>query len=262
MKNPLPGMNPWLEEFWRDVHARLLVYAADRLNGELPGNLSASIDERLVIDVEEEEPRTYLPDVAIGEPWDQPSGPALGPGGAAVEAARPVVVDRGERKLRRLEIVDASGHIITVIELVSPTNKSDAKHRLLWDRKRDETLAAGISFVEIDLVRAGEWALPEHDGLLRLPAGRACYAVAATRAGRAGRHEFYVCPLRERLPIIRIPLRRGERDAALDLQSLIDACYERGRYGQKINYGKPPVPPLPSEDAEWTRTILSATTPS
>ena len=24
MKNPFPGINPWFEEFWRDVHANLL----------------------------------------------------------------------------------------------------------------------------------------------------------------------------------------------------------------------------------------------
>jgi hypothetical protein len=46
MKNPFPGMNPWLEEFWRDVHASLLVYACDLLNTELPPGLHARVDER------------------------------------------------------------------------------------------------------------------------------------------------------------------------------------------------------------------------
>ena len=174
-----------------------------------------------------------------------------------METAKPIVVDRGEHKFRRLEIAEASGHIITVIEVLSPTNKIDVRQRLHWEQKREENLAAGLSFVEVDLVRAGEWTLPEHDGLLRLPQGRVCYAVAATRAGRRRRHEFYLCPLRERLPIIRIPLRRGERDAALDLQALIDQCYERGRYSRKIEYAKPPHPPLPPEDAEWTQEVLA-----
>jgi hypothetical protein len=73
--------------------------------------------------VEEEEPRTYLPDVAISEPWDQPGGPALGPTGADIVTAKPIIVDRGEHKLRRLKIADTAGHIIAVIELLSPTNK-------------------------------------------------------------------------------------------------------------------------------------------
>jgi Protein of unknown function (DUF4058) len=36
MKNPFPGMNPWLEDFRRDVHAKLLVYACDELNKPVP----------------------------------------------------------------------------------------------------------------------------------------------------------------------------------------------------------------------------------
>ena len=258
MKNPFPGMNPWLEEFWRDVHASLLVYARDELNGELPPDLTASVDERLVIDVEEEKPRTYVPDVAISESWDNPVGPAIGPGGAAVEAAKPILVDRGEHKLRRLEIADSKGHLITVIELLSPSNKTEFDYRWLWQRKRNENLAAGLSFVEIDLVRAGAWTLPDHDGVLRLPADRVCHAVCVTRSRLHWRHEFYKCPLRERLPVIRIPLRRGERDAALDLQALVDLCYERGRYSRKIDYSKPPEPPLPPEESTWAREVLAA----
>jgi hypothetical protein len=162
-------MNPWLEEYWRDVRARLLVYACDQLNGELPPDLTASVDERLVIDREEEEPCTYVPDVAITESWDSPGALALGPGGATVEAAKPIVVDRGETKVRRLEITDSKGHLIIVIEFLSPSNKTDLEARWLWDRRRKENLAAGLSFVEIDLVRAGSWTLPDHDGRLRLP---------------------------------------------------------------------------------------------
>ena len=53
------------------------------------------------------------------------------------------------------------------------------------------------------------------------------------------RCEFYVLPLRERLPAIRVPLRRTDLDAALDLQVLIDQCYERGRYASVIDYTPP-----------------------
>src|SRR4051812_7293071 len=57
MKNPFPGMNPWLEEYWQDVHASLLVYARDQLNIKLPQGFQARIDERLAIDAEPEMPR-------------------------------------------------------------------------------------------------------------------------------------------------------------------------------------------------------------
>src|SRR5439155_19483067 len=93
VKNPFPGMNPWLEEYWRDVHASLLVYARDQLNAELPPGLRAQVDERLAIDAEEEKPRQYLPDVAGTESWDRPAGVVLGPEGRSVAAAEPMGVD-------------------------------------------------------------------------------------------------------------------------------------------------------------------------
>ena len=48
-----------------------------------------------------------------------------------------------------------------------------------------------------------------------------------------------------------------ESDAALDLQSLIDQCYERGRYASTIRYEKEPQPPLPAEELAWAREILA-----
>ena len=43
MASPFPGMDPYLEQFWRDVHARLIIYAADQLQGRLPGDLRARL---------------------------------------------------------------------------------------------------------------------------------------------------------------------------------------------------------------------------
>ena len=62
MKNPFPGMNPWLEDYWRDVHASLLVYARDQLNEELPPGLQARVDERLAIDAEDNSLYIVSPD--------------------------------------------------------------------------------------------------------------------------------------------------------------------------------------------------------
>src|SRR5438876_1533658 len=93
MKNPFPGMNPWLEEYWRDVHASLLVYARDQLNAELPAGLHARVDERLAIDFEDEKARAYIPDVAITEPWDRPPGPVLGQAGTVAGVAEPIIID-------------------------------------------------------------------------------------------------------------------------------------------------------------------------
>jgi len=258
MKNPFPGMNPWLEDYWRDVHASLLVYARDQLGGELPPGLHARVDERLAIDVGEEKPREYLPDVALTEPWDQPTSPALGMAGATMKAAEPEIVDLSQVKLRHLEIVDSREHVITVIEVLSPSNKEGAESRHDWSLKRVNYLRGGINLVELDLLRSGGWVLPERHLLRPAPAtGRVCYHACVTRPPRVNRHEFYSVPLRQRLPIIRIPLRRTDPDVALDLQSLIDQCYERGHYATQIRYEKPPHQALPEEEAAWVRGILA-----
>ncbi len=44
-KNPFPGMNPWLEEHWGDVHTSLTTYARDQLQPRLPPGLRARIEE-------------------------------------------------------------------------------------------------------------------------------------------------------------------------------------------------------------------------
>src|ERR1043165_1633779 len=257
MKNPFPGMNPWLEEFWRDVHASLLVYARDQLNAELPPGLQARVDERLAIEAGDEKPRTYLPDVAVTEPWDRPAGPVLGEGGAKVSAAEPTVVELGEEVLRRVEIVDSRAHVITAIEMLSPSNKQDAAAVLGWRTKRLDYLRGGISVVEIDLLRGGEWALPDRSLLKAMQTGRVYYHVCVTRPPRPSRHEFYVLRLRERLPAVRGPLRPTDPDAALDLQVLIEQCYQRGRYASIIDYAKPPHPPLPEQEAAWAKQVLN-----
>lgn len=257
MKNPFPGMNPWLEDYWRDVHAKLLVYACDQLNGELPESLQARVDERLAIDAAEEKPRHYLPDVAITEPWDRPPHEVLGAGGVTVAAATPTVVDFGQEILRHIEIIDSQAHVITAIELISPSNKAGGESQADWRRKRLDYLRGGINLVEIDLLRGGNWILPDRSFLKPLPPARVYYHACATRPPRWTRHEFYVMPLRERLLTIRVPLRPTDPDVALDVQALIDQCYERGRYGSILDYSKPLQPPLPDEEAAWAKDILA-----
>ncbi len=257
MKNPFPGMNPWLEEFWRDVPASLLVYARDQLNAELPPGLQARVDERLAIDAGEEKARAYVPDVAVTESWDRPR-PVLGQGGQTVTVAEPTVVDFGQEILRHVEIVDSRFHVITAIELLSPSNKADGDACANWKRKRFDCLRGGISLVEIDLLRGGAWTLPDRSLLKPEAPGRIYHYVCVTRPPWQGRHEFYMLPLRQRLPAIRVPLRHTDPDAALDLQVLVDQCYERGRYGSAIDYSKPPCPPLPEDEAAWAKELLSA----
>jgi hypothetical protein len=47
IENPFPGMNPYLAPGWGDVHAALVVYACEAIQGMLPPELRARMDERV-----------------------------------------------------------------------------------------------------------------------------------------------------------------------------------------------------------------------
>ena len=50
MPSPFPGMDPYLEAHWRDVHARLIIYACDALQGVLPTPLRARVEESVLLE--------------------------------------------------------------------------------------------------------------------------------------------------------------------------------------------------------------------
>ena len=45
MKSPFPGMHPWLEAHWGDVHTRLVVEASNQIQRQLPAGLKVSVDD-------------------------------------------------------------------------------------------------------------------------------------------------------------------------------------------------------------------------
>ena len=50
MPSPFPGMDPYLEAHWRDVHARLVIYSCDALQSVLPSSLRARVEERVLLE--------------------------------------------------------------------------------------------------------------------------------------------------------------------------------------------------------------------
>ena len=50
MKNPFPGMNPYLEGHWPDVHSSLIIYTRDQLQEKLPEGLLARAEEQVCVD--------------------------------------------------------------------------------------------------------------------------------------------------------------------------------------------------------------------
>ena len=63
-------------------------------------------------------------------------------------------------------------------------------------------------------------------------------------------HKTAPIALRERLPVIPVPVRSPDSDARLDLQAVLDRIYDDAGYGDYI-YEENPYPRLDSDDAIW-----------
>ena len=256
MNNPFPGMNPFLEQRWGDFHTSFNVAMRDALNRGLPGDLEARVEESVTVDYDDEH-RTIYPDAFIIEDSGR-----MGGGGTAVATesvvavSEPIVVAfRDEpRTERHIEILDRStgGRVITAIELISPWNKT-LVGRAAYYQKQTEFVTARVNLVELDLIRGGLFVLAMPEG--KLP--RKCrtpYLINVRRATHPEKAFLYPASFSQPLPNIRIPLRPTDTDVVLQLQPLLDECFERGRY--RLHYAVPLNPPLSPEDTAWMRQRL------
>jgi hypothetical protein len=254
MKSPFPGMDPYLEQHWGDVHHNLITFALGLLNECLPRDLRARVEERVLVELPSEGRRCY-PDVRVVEqPRRGQGGTAVAP--ADVTLAEPLEVPLLEPETQGfLEIIETrpERRLITVVEVLSPSNKFAGPGRELYRQKQRDLAAGRVSLVEIDLLRAGPHVLQVP--LAQYPPSYGTpYKVCVHRGWKASA-EIYRVPLRERLPAIRIPLRDTDADVPLDLQALVTQVYRHGRYDD-IDYTVPPVPPLGPEDEAWADELL------
>ena len=62
--------------------------------------------------------------------------------------------------------------------------------------------------------------------------------------------------LQQEIPQFLLPLKSGDDEPLVDLQSLLAQVYERARFYLAIDYNIEPVPTLNSEDKIWVDTLL------
>jgi hypothetical protein len=255
MPSPFPGMDPYLESHWGDVHASMVIYARDQLQPTLPESLVARVEERLYVESAGVPLRRALvPDVRILEQRRRKRKPSRANGVVAV--AEPLLIALEEPITERfIEIRDreSGNRLVTVIEVLSLSNKQQGVGQTKYLQKREELQKGSVSLVEIDLLCGGHRLL---SCLYDLPEShRTPYQAYVQRGWEQELVEVYAIPLRERLPAIRIPLRSTDEDAPLDLQALIEKCHENGAY-DSIDYDKDPDPPLTGSDARWAAALL------
>lgn len=258
MKSPFPGMDPYLEVRWSDVHAKLIGFIGEALQSRLPRALRARSEERVLIESEEAPQQFYRTDVAVVDV----SGSARSMSGtAAVATVEPIMVQyyNGPAVDRFIQIIDVTSgnRVVTAIEILSPWNKSPGRLNKDYLRKVDDYARGEVSLVEIDLLRyppRGRLHVTEADIPVRR---RAPYYVCVRHGWEPDRWRAYPLVLREPLSQIPVPLRRSDDEVGLELQPLIERVYVAGGHDD-INYKRPADPPLEGEDAAWADELLKA----
>jgi len=273
MSSPFPGMDPYLESpaRWRGVHTHFISDLTYQLNRQLPSGLIAQVEERCYILPREKDiyPDSLIARSPLANGHAGSRTPAAVGGATAVVAAPanpnpsglPLVFELPGREIKEpyVEIVtaDAEERVVTVIELLSPSNKVPGTHgQDDYVRKRESLLDSYSHLLEIDLLRGGAHTVTLDRA--RIAAQKPFdYVICLHRAG-AARQRFECWPfgLRERVPDISVPLTPGLPDLTVDLQAVLDNVYDRGAYGARLLYAAEPEPALSASDAAWAAALL------
>ena len=266
MEMIFPGMDPFLENplIWSGFHSRFLVYLADQLQPQLRPRYIAAVEDRVFVEVP---PRSVIPDVWIHE--RSASTRDGNTGGVAVLDRASVETDEADEALSVslmgteihesfIEILDRQSgqRVVTVIEVLSPTNKFPGPGRDSCLAKQHQVLTSTAHLIEIDLLRLGEHTLAVPQWTIKAQRSYD-YLVSVNRAqGVRASFDTYPRTLRERLPRIRVPLAEGDRDVTLNVQAAVTRTYELGCYRDRLNYEKPCVPALSEADQVWANELI------
>jgi hypothetical protein len=243
-------MDPYLEHpaYWPDFHARFINSASERIGLSLPDTYDARIEESVrLVTIESDLQKGTRGDVTITRDMTSPrpskdmtATTTLEP--VVAPLPTPIVEEVRETRVQILRLPDRE--VVTVIELLSPTNKTGTG-RQEYLLKRTELNNHMVNLVEIDLLVGGQ-RVPTPKPL---PPGN-CFAIVS-RWKPEPICEMYGWSIRHPLPRIRVPLKHPDADILFDLGAVFATTYERGRYHRLVAYNKSPVAPLETEDAKW-----------
>ncbi len=277
---PFPGMDPYLEapDIWPDFHDALAAAIRAHLNAALPAPYYARLQKRAELGIVfGPSSHSVIPDVSVlryprpeNSTWSLSEPRVTGEPEVAVldlprtepTAGLDLRVDTDLLQHRFVEVRNARhGHrLVTLIEIVSPSNKRPGPDRDTYEAKREDVLASDASLIELDLLRGGRRLLPYFELVSAVEQLSPDYLVllnrSALRDGRLMNYTLYSIGLRDLLPCIPVPLSGDDPDVLLDLQVAFNRVYREGPYLRAIDYSADPYPPLDEDDAAWADELL------
>lgn len=267
MATPFPGMDPYLERasLWANVHASLITALRDYLTPILRPRYFVSVEERSYFDDPMGVGLVSVPDVGvIGSFTPQPLQPQ--PQGGILAPVEPVEVElkmTDEIRETYLEILDTEAepypysdrldgpatNVVTLIEILSPWNKSESGGRPKYMSKRSEVIHTKTNLVEIDLLRVGTRVLELADQTYD-------YSIIVSPSRTRPRAFIFPFTVRQPIPEFTLPLTEEDAEPTVDLNQILHDLYDRAGYDLRINYRAEPNPPFADADKEWMNDFL------
>jgi Protein of unknown function (DUF4058) len=251
-------MDPWLEhpDLSPDLHNSLITSIRDDLASRVAPRYFVGVEQHTYLTSAAGDLAVIGPDVLIGRTAsrrriprpDRPARSGVGVVELDVEVPVEVQVEEWYLEVRAAK----TGRLFTVIEVLSPTNKAAGDGRKEYLRKRKRILKTRTSLVEIDLLRGGR-PMPVMTG----QPVEGAYRILVSRGASRPRAKLYAFGVRQPIPPIPIPLLPKDPEPSLELNAVLHALYERARFDLRLDYTKPPVPPLGEEGAAWARGIVA-----
>lgn len=170
--------------------------------------------------------------------------------------AIPEITDNGHRppipeKIPHVTIEIRSAEtrqLVTAIEMLTTTNKGNGRQEYL--ARRDKYLSGTAHLLELDFLRCGPRLLSERS----LP--DASYFALLSRSDRRLQTQVWRIQLRDRLPVIPVPLLPEDAEVSLNLQSIFETLWDIFSYDLLIDYQKAPRVPFNDDDDRWADQLL------
>jgi Protein of unknown function (DUF4058) len=254
MRNPFPGMNPYLEHpsLWAGIHHRIITAIANELGPKLRPKYIVAIEERVYEVSGDMALLVGVPDVSVQSLPQAPQSPASNLAVAVKTQPTEVLLPLPEILTEAYLEIHAveTEEVVTIIEVLSPKNKQVGIGRLQYETKRLKILGSATHFVEIDLFRQGNSMEMVGDF------DQSHYRIVVSHSETRPKAQLYSFNLRDKIPEFPVPLKVGELEPTIDLKSLLDEIYDRGSYDLRIDYSRPPIPALSESDMVWVSKIF------
>jgi hypothetical protein len=252
-------MDPYLEmEEWGDFHHMMMVELKRQLVPQLVPKYIAVVERRVYLERVFEELSVFQPDIRITKSAADVERAAV----TRQEASSVATIEPEfytaplpeEHHEPYIEIRDREGNeVVTVIEVLSPTNKAqNADGHAIYNEKRERLLLSRVNLLEIDLLRAGV-----RPATTRPLPSSVDYCAMVRRGTYRARIEVYHWRLPRPMPVIPVPLTNGDPDAKLDLQQAFNTVYDVSGYQYYLKYNQPLQPSPRVEDVPFIAETLA-----